>query len=250
MQNNTLIPQHIAIIMDGNGRWAERCGLSRSEGHAQGVETLRHVLELCKEFGVNYLTVYAFSTENWDRPKQEVKTLMSLLAEYLKAESERLYEQKIKLRVIGDTSLLPEPLQKSLQQTIEHLDRAEHTRVFTLALSYGGRNEIVRATKKITRDILEKKLDPATLNEDIFARYLDTADIPDPELLIRTAGELRLSNFLLWQLSYAELYATDTLWPDFSRDDFMQALADYKSRTRKFGKVLSATAKKDENTTL
>ena len=244
MNNTGQTPKHIAIIMDGNGRWAESQGMNRSEGHAQGVETLRYILELCEEFGINYLTTYAFSTENWNRPPEEINTLMSLLSEYLKSESNKLYKQKIKLRIIGDTSLLPQPLQRSLQQTVTELDIPEHTRVLTLALSYGGRNEIIRATQKIAQDILDNHISVRDISEELFAKYLDTADIPDPDLLIRTAGELRLSNFLLWQLSYAELYATDTLWPDFSRDDFIKALNNYKSRTRKFGKIIPQTAHK------
>ncbi len=231
------LPRHIAVIMDGNGRWATTRGLARSEGHAKGVETLRNTLKLCKEYGINYLTAYAFSTENWKRPAAEVNTLMLLLGEYLKQETEKLYSEKIQLRIIGDTTLMPAELQQALQQSVDYLAVPEHERVLTLALSYGGRNEIIRAVKAIADDLAKSKITPNDITEDNFDHYLDTSGIPDPDLLIRTAGELRLSNFLLWQLSYAELYATPTLWPDFSETDFREALLNYSSRTRKFGNV-------------
>ncbi len=241
MNNLSLLPKHIAIIMDGNGRWAEERGKSRAEGHAQGVNTLRSTLKLCREFGIDYLTAYAFSTENWKRPQAEVEALMSLLLEYLKIETETLYQEKVQLRVIGNTALLPEPIQQALHTSIKRLAIAEHKQVLTLALSYGGRDEIVRATKAISRDILASKLTPDEITEDLFTSYLDNADIPDPDLLIRTAGELRLSNFLLWQLSYAELYATDVYWPDFSRDELQKALTNYQGRIRKFGNIQKNT---------
>ena len=231
------LPKHIAIIMDGNGRWAESQEKQRSEGHLQGAENLRNVLEYCSEYNIDYLTVYAFSTENWNRPEAEVEALMSLLIEFLKAETEKLYNNGIQLRVIGDTSLMPETVQKEIKNALIRLTIPEHKRVLTLALSYGGRNEIVRATKAISRDITEGKITLDEINEDLFSSYLDTAGIPDPDLLIRTAGELRLSNFMLWQLSYAELYSTNKYWPDFTKDEFIKALDNFNSRTRKFGEI-------------
>ncbi len=237
------LPRHIAVIMDGNGRWAQARGLERSEGHAKGVETLRNILKLCKKYGIDYLTAYAFSTENWKRPEEEVSTLMLLLGEYLKIETEKLYSEKIQLRIIGDTTLMPAELERALQESVAYLAVPEHKRVLTLALSYGGRDEIIRAVRAIAEDITNNKITTADITEDCFSRYLDTSGIPDPDLLIRTAGELRLSNFLLWQLSYAELYATRTLWPDFSETDFIEALHNFSSRTRKFGNVPHA----DEN---
>lgn len=232
-------PKHIAIIMDGNGRWAEAKGLSRAEGHAQGVETLRQTLKLCKEFGIDYLTAYAFSTENWKRPKAEVDALMHLLIEYLKTEISKLKKEGIKLRVIGDTSLLPQEVQNAITFAINELDLTESKRVLTLALSYGSRDEIIRAVRKITAEVCSGNISIEAINETSFASFLDTSGLPDPDLLIRTAGELRLSNFLLWQLSYAELYATDIFWPDFSKKEFINALENFKNRTRKFGNISS-----------
>ena len=237
MDNTRSLPAHIAIIMDGNGRWAESQGKNRAEGHLQGAENLRNVLEYCNEYNINYLTVYAFSTENWKRPKMEVDALMSLLTEFLAVETEKLYNNGVQLRIIGDISLMPDKIQQALKKSVARLAIPEHERVLTLALSYGGRNEIVRATKTISRDIVEGKISIDEIDEDLFSSYLDTAGIPDPDLLIRTAGELRLSNFMLWQLSYAELYATDKYWPDFTKDEFIKALDNFNRRIRKFGEI-------------
>ncbi len=230
-------PNHIAVIMDGNGRWAKSRGLSRAEGHAQGVEALRKTLKLCQEYNINYLTAYAFSTENWKRPKEEVDALMSLLVEYLKTEVEKLKEEDIRLRVIGDISLMPQNVRDALKSAITELEKTQSKRVLTLALSYGGRDEILRATRNIASNVLDGNITISDIDESCFETFLDTSGMPDPDLLIRTAGELRLSNFLLWQLSYAELYATDVYWPDFSKKEFIKALENYQKRTRKFGDI-------------
>ncbi len=227
------LPRHVAIIMDGNGRWAIQHGMPRVLGHRQGVKALKPLVKECARLGIEVLTVYAFSTENWSRPAAEVNTLMSLLEEFLHQETPELKTEGVRIRTIGNISDLPEPAQNALawarQETVN-----ETRMVLNLALNYGGRDELVRAVNRWINDPsvpqTERKLDPGTLE-----RYLDTAGLPDPDLLIRSSGELRLSNFLLWQLAYAEIYITDTLWPDFTAKEFSQALYTYQQRARRFG---------------
>lgn len=228
-------PRHIAIIMDGNGRWAKRRGLPRSAGHAAGSETFRRIATLCKNLGLDYLTVYAFSTENWKRPAEEVEAIMGLLDRYLCEAIEKMERDGIRLRVLGDTSHLPVRLRSLIAETAEI---STHINGFqaNICLNYGGRDELVRAARQYAADLQAGRVD-GELTEAAFGRYLDSGGIPDPELIIRTGGELRLSNFLLWQAAYAELYFTDTLWPDFGETELRQALADYASRERRFGGV-------------
>ena len=230
------LPEHIAIIMDGNGRWAQRRGLPRVAGHQQGVSTVRSVVEECSQLGIGYLTLYAFSSENWSRPNDEVQSLMALLGRYLTTELPLLIEQRIRFQVIGDLNRLPEEIHHSLQETIEKTS-GNHGLTLTLALSYGSRDEILRAIRHVAHDVATDKMSDADIDERLFSTYLDTNGIPDPDLLIRTSGEMRISNFLLWQLAYTELYFCPSLWPDFSIDDLKAALADFESRSRRFGSV-------------
>lgn len=228
------LPGHIAIIMDGNGRWAKKKFLSRIKGHEKGIDAVRAVVEACREIGVKYLTLYAFSIENWQRPATEVNALMRLLKNYLLKERENLLKNEIQLRAIGDLDLLPDNVRKTLFQIIEDTKSCDKMTLI-LALSYGSRREIVKAALLISRDIREGKLKEEDVTPEIFSRYLTTSPFPDPDLLIRTSGELRLSNFLLWQLAYTELYITPTLWPDFTKEDLIQAIQDYQKRERRFG---------------
>lgn len=228
------LPQHIAIIMDGNGRWAKERGLPRMEGHRRGAETVRTVLELTGELKIPYLTLYAFSSENWKRPREEVFALMLLLEEYLARQTAELNEKNVRLHAIGRLNELPEGCQASLKKSIAETASNTGTNLI-LALSYGGREEIVDAVKGVVRDVQAGSLDPAELNPEQFGRYLYTAPFPDPDLMIRTSGELRISNFLLWQLSYAEMVVVRKYWPEFRREDFMAALEEYASRERRFG---------------
>lgn len=228
------VPQHVAIIMDGNGRWAAARGLPRLAGHEAGARTLRTIMQACGDWHIKYLTVYAFSTENWKRPAAEVDGLMTLLEQYLRGEAENLRRDNIGLRVIGDRGRLPAKTRESLENTLATL-RACDGHILTLALNYGGRDEIVRAARQLAAQATAGVLRPEDIDEPRFAACLDSAGTPDPDLLIRTAGEKRLSNFLPWQLSYAELYVTTACWPDFNRDEFARALAEYQRRTRKFG---------------
>jgi undecaprenyl diphosphate synthase len=228
------LPRHVAIIMDGNGRWAQRRGLLRVRGHVAGVESVRAVTRLARRLGISYLTLFAFSEENWQRPGVEIRALMSLLRRYLHRELSEMQENQIALKAIGNLAQLPEEVQRDLAQTIAAT--AEGARmVLTLALSYGGRSEIVQAVKSLAREISAGRLQPEDIDATLFCRYLYTAGMPDPDLLIRTSGEYRLSNFLLWQSAYTELYVTETLWPDFREDDFMKALEAYQQRERRFG---------------
>ncbi len=230
------MPRHVAVIMDGNGRWAQARGLPRSAGHKAGAESVRRILDACAEFGIPYLTLYAFSTENWKRPKDEVDTLMKLLRDFLKAREKDLHRNKTRLLAIGQIERLPEKSREVLENVIA--STAKYTeRTLVLALSYGSRDEIVRAVRKLARDAKAGALDPESVTEETFAGALMTAGIPDPDLLIRTSGEMRLSNFLLWQLSYAEIVVTPCLWPDFDRDEFRKALDEYARRGRRFGAV-------------
>jgi len=230
------LPVHVAIIMDGNGRWARQRLLNRVKGHETGTETVRTIVKASREIGIRYLTLYAFSTENWQRPKAEVTALMALLRRFLKSEKQEMLDQNIRLNTIGDTARLPDGVRGILQETIAAT--AENTGLtLTLALSYGGRTEIVNMVRKLAADAGGGKIDPAAISEQMIADALTTRHIPDPDLMIRTSGELRISNFLLWQLAYTELFFTDTLWPDFSRDEFEQILQAYQRRDRRYGKV-------------
>jgi len=228
------IPRHVAVIMDGNGRWAKQRGRPRLFGHRAGAESLRAVLRACRDHGVEYLTVYAFSTENWVRPKDEVGGLMSLLKTFLKKDEHELHENQVRLRVTGRIEDLPRSVRTELERVMEA------TKAYTrwhliLALSYGGRTEITDAVRAIARKVKTGELEPEAVDETLISRHLYLPDVPDPDLMIRTSGELRLSNFLLWELSYAEFYFTDTLWPDFREAQFAEALAEYSRRQRRFG---------------
>lgn len=228
------IPEHVAIIMDGNGRWAEKRGLPRNMGHRQGGKTVERIAEDAYRLGIKYMTLYAFSTENWGRPKEEVDTLMSLLRSYLKDCVKQAEKNKMRVKVLGDIS----KLDADLQQSIHILEEAsaKHTGLrFQIALNYGGRDELLRAARKLYQRASEEHLMPEQLTEELFSSCLDTAGIPDPDLLIRTSGEQRLSNFLLWQLAYTEFYFPDVLWPDFSKRDLIAAIAYYNTRERRYG---------------
>lgn len=226
------IPKHVGIIMDGNGRWAESRGLPRIEGHRRGVERSKEVIEVSVELGLKALTLYAFSTENWQRPSSEVTTLMKLLELYLKKELDGLIKNGIVYKTIGETWRLPEHIQNIIRNA-EEKTSSNKGMILTTALSYSGRNEILRAMKKL----LNAGVKPEELTEDLFNVYLDTAGLLPPDLIIRTSGEMRISNFLLWQAAYSEFYFTDTLWPDFTKDEFLLAIQDFQRRERRFGAI-------------
>lgn len=228
------LPKHIAIIMDGNGRWAKKRSLNRIAGHRIGVKRAKEVISCCRELGIQALTLYAFSTENWSRPKREIKALMTLLKRFLQAEGKDLVRNNIRLNIIGNIEDLPKDVTEVLKEFVKKT-RNNSGMILNAALSYSGRNEIIQAVKKIIGDVKQGKLSTHQINEDIFSRYLFTAGVPDPDLLIRTSGELRISNFLLWQMAYTEIYVTNILWPDFSKKDLINAIADYQSRERRFG---------------
>jgi undecaprenyl diphosphate synthase len=230
------LPEHIAIIMDGNGRWAEKRGNQRIFGHKNAVEAVRDTIEAAAELGINYITLFAFSTENWKRPRTEIDALMSLLVTTINSEIKTLLENNIRLYAIGNIESLPTAVQKQLQQAIALTDKNTGLKLI-LALSYGSRFEILGAVKKIAADIHIGKISIDDLNNKVFEKYLDTFSFPDPELLIRTSGEFRLSNFLLWQIAYTELYFTPTLWPDFRREHLYEAILSYQQRERRFGKT-------------
>jgi undecaprenyl diphosphate synthase len=230
------LPQHVAVIMDGNGRWAKKKGAMRIFGHRNAVQAVRDVTEGCAELGIKFLTLYAFSTENWNRPKEEVEGLMELLVNTLKQEIGTLMENQVKLKTIGDTSHLPAECQRNLQWAIDQTQN-NNGLLLILALSYSGRWEIIQAVRALAGDVKNGKVDPSAINENIFENYLHTAGIPDPELLIRTSGELRVSNFLLWQIAYTELFITPTLWPDFRKENLYEAIWSYQQRERRFGKT-------------
>ncbi|HET9053963.1 MAG TPA: isoprenyl transferase [Cyclobacteriaceae bacterium] len=230
------LPRHVAVIMDGNGRWAKKKGAMRIFGHRNAVQAVRDVTEGCGEIGIKYLTLYAFSTENWSRPKEEVEGLMELLVNTLKQEIKTLMENQVKLITIGDTSNLPEDCQKNLAWAV-NTTKNNSGLTLILALSYSGRWEIARAVKAIAREVASGKLNDSDINEEMISRHLQTAGIPDPELLIRTSGEMRVSNFLLWQIAYSELYITPTLWPDFRKEHLYEAIWSYQQRERRFGKT-------------
>lgn len=228
------IPAHIAIIMDGNGRWAKQHSLGRVAGHKKGVDAVRNTVTTCREIGVKYLTLYAFSAENWNRPSREVSALMRLLEKFLKLELKTLQKNNIRLAAIGKLHSLPENVLKTLNEVMG-LTAGNSAMTLILALSYGGRDEILDAVKKIAGDSAAGKLDAASITKENISDYLYTEGIPDPDLLIRTSGEYRISNFLLWQTAYTEFYFTDVLWPDFRKEDLFRAIADYQKRERRFG---------------
>jgi undecaprenyl diphosphate synthase len=227
-------PRHVAIIMDGNGRWARGRGLPRLMGHRAGIKSVRGAVELGREIGLEVLTLYAFSVENWKRPAEEVSTLMRLLNEYLRRELSNLMKNEIRLNVLGDFEGLPALVQRQLERVMKET-RGARGMVLNLALNYGGRSEIVQAARRIAEQAKAGKLKVTMLDEELFSRFLYTSGQPDPDLLIRTSGEHRISNFLLWQISYAELYLTPKLWPDFGKQDFLDALKEYQRRERRFG---------------
>lgn len=228
------LPLHIAIIMDGNGRWAQEKGEDRLFGHYQGVESVRNIVEGAAELGISYLTLYAFSTENWDRPEPEVIGLMGLLAETIRQEVPTLNKNNIKLRLIGDINMLPEDARLGMEEGIEKT-RNNNGLTLIIALSYSSRWELVQAVKAIAKDVKEGIISEEQIDQDILRNYLATSEFPDPELMIRTSGEYRISNFLLYQLAYAELYFTDTRWPDFGKEDLYEAILNFQQRQRRFG---------------
>ncbi|MBI4398252.1 MAG: isoprenyl transferase [Candidatus Omnitrophica bacterium] len=236
MTTNALRPRHIAVIMDGNGRWAEQRRLPRIEGHRAGVESIREVLRAAHELEIPYITLYAFSNENWHRPKEEVNFLMRLLSDYLDKEFEELHKNNIRFQAIGRTDMLPEEIQKKIEKNIK---ATEHNTALTLtvALSYSGRLELVDAVKKISEKVARGQLRTSEITEAVVSEHLYTQGLPDPDLLIRTSGEMRISNFLLWQMSYTEIYVTDVLWPDFRKQHFFEAVEAYQKRERRFGRT-------------
>ncbi|MEI8135955.1 MAG: isoprenyl transferase [Bacteroidota bacterium] len=234
--NKSNIPQHVAIIMDGNGRWAKQLGKDRVVGHHEGVNSVREIVEACGEIGVKYLTLYAFSTENWNRPKDEVDALMELLVATISMETPNLNSKGVKLQAIGDIKSLPESCQQQLQESID-ITSKNTTVTLILALSYSSKWEITSAVKEIAKQIESGKLKPLEITSKNIEENLSTNKYPDPELMIRTSGEHRISNFLLWQLAYAEFYFTDTLWPDFRKDEFYKAIISFQNRERRFGQT-------------
>ena len=230
------IPQHVAIILDGNGRWAKSKGMPRNYGHAQGSKNVERICEDAYKMGIKYLTVYAFSTENWSRPKGEVDALMTLLRNYMKTCLNTAKKNRMKVRVIGDKTGLDPDIQTRIRE-LEEASKDNDGLNFTIAINYGSRDEIARAVRHISEDVAAGKLDPASVTEETISNYLDTAGIPDPDLLIRTSGELRLSNFLMWQLAYTEFYFTNTPWPDFTKEELAEAIEKYNSRDRRYGGV-------------
>ena len=235
--NPEKLPRHVAIIMDGNGRWAKKKGLSRIIGHQNGVKSVREVVKTTRELGIEWLTLYAFSEENWKRSKYEIKALMDLLKRYLNTELKEMLENGIRLSCIGQIDKLPLDVQKTLWQTIE---KTAHNKemTLTLALSYGGRQEIIWAIKNMLKDVERGLLNVKQITGERFANYLFTANTPDPDFLIRTSGEYRISNFLLWQIAYTEIFITPALWPDFGKERYLEALLDYQKRERRFGSTL------------
>lgn len=238
------MPRHIAIIMDGNGRWARQRGFrDRNRGHEAAIEAVRSVTRTCAELGLTALTLYAFSTENWQRPSHEINFLMRLLNRFLVDQRQELMTHNIRMQALGDLERLPPPTRHTLDQTME-MTEANDGLCLNLALSYGGRDEILRAVRRAARQAAQGRLDPQQLDESTFSRLLDTGGLPDPDLLIRTSGEMRISNFLLWQIAYAELYVTDVLWPDFARMDLLTAIEAYQNRERRFGRVSDNPARR------
>lgn len=234
------VPQHVAIILDGNGRWAKKRGMPRNYGHAQGAKNVEKICEEAWRMGIKYLTVYAFSTENWDRPQNEVDALMKLLRNYMKTCLKTAAQNDMKVRVIGDITRLDEDIQKRILE-LEEATKDNGGLNFQIAINYGSRDEMIRAMKKLSDDCMKGSVKAEDITEELFSDYLDTKGIPDPDLLIRTSGELRLSNFLLWQLAYAEFYFTDVPWPDFTKEELEKAVVQYNSRDRRYGGVKEET---------
>ncbi|KAA2245304.1 isoprenyl transferase [Chitinophaga agrisoli] len=239
------LPRHIAIIMDGNGRWAKEKGQDRLYGHHEGVESVRTIVEACAELGIGYLTLYAFSTENWDRPVYEVNGIMELLVNTIRKEVNTLTKNNIRLHVIGDMNMLPPQAQREMEEAVS-ITSANTGLNLVMALSYSARWEIVNAARKVAEDVTAGKLKPTDITQDVWQQYLCTAALPDPELMIRTSGECRISNFLLYQLAYAELYFTDTRWPDFRKENLYEAILNYQTRERRFGKTSEQIQQNEE----
>jgi undecaprenyl diphosphate synthase len=231
-----LLPKHVAVIMDGNGRWAKRQGLPRIMGHKRGVDALKDLLRCCKDWGIQALTAYAFSTENWKRPQEEVDFLMTLFQRVLRQELREMVEENVQIQFVGNLNALPRSLQAEISRSMDET-KDNRSIKFTVATNYGGRQEILQACRAIAQKVQQGLLQPDEIDEAVFERHLYTAGIADPDLLIRTSGEMRLSNFLLWQMAYGEIYITDTLWPDFDREEFHRALSAYQQRERRFGSV-------------
>lgn len=230
------VPRHVAVIMDGNGRWAEGRGLPRKAGHRAGAESAREAVDACLEKGIEFLTLYAFSSENWNRPQKEINSLMKLLEQFLKTKGKEFRKKNVRLKTIGRTHLLPDSCRQKLAKVIE--ETSSNTKLtVVLALSYGSREEITDATRRIAEKAAQGEIDPKQIYENTIVEHLDTSEFPDPDFLIRTSGELRLSNFLLWQLSYAEIFITQKNWPDFRKSDFYEALEIYSRRRRRFGRL-------------
>lgn len=230
------IPRHVAVIMDGNGRWAKGRGAARLFGHKNAIKAVRDITEGAAELGIEFLTLYAFSTENWKRPKLEVRGLMELLVATIKGEVGTLNKNNVRLQTIGDIKNLPGNCERQLEEAME-ITKGNTGLTLVLALNYGGRSELIEAAKKMAVDVASGEVDVTKIDETIFSEYLDTKNIPDPELLIRTSGEMRISNFLLWQVAYSELFFTDVLWPDFGKGDLYEAIVSYQKRERRFGKI-------------
>ena len=240
MEENLKIPAHVALILDGNGRWAKKRGLPRQMGHKKGCETVEQIVEDAARLGIKYLTVYGFSTENWKRPEEEVGALMQLFRYYTKRLLKIATTSNVRVKMIGERSRFAQDIIDGINQ-LEEQTKENTGLTFIIAVNYGGRDEITRAVRKVMADCREGKITEAEMNEAMFASYLDTAEIPDPDLLIRTSGELRLSNYLLWQLAYSELYVTDCLWPDFNKEELLEAIRHYSRRDRRFGGVKTDT---------
>jgi len=230
------LPRHVAVIMDGNGRWAKRRGMPRIMGHRRGVDVLKDLLRCCRDWGIEALTAYAFSTENWGRPTEEVEFLMMLFERVLRQELREMMQEDVQIRFVGNLAALPPSLQTEIEQAVSQTANNQGIR-FTVATNYGGRQEILQACRDIASKVQQGLLQPEQIDEALFERHLYTSGICDPDLLIRTSGEMRISNFLLWQMAYAEIYVTETYWPDFDRQEFHQALCNYQQRERRFGKL-------------
>ncbi|MEM9331332.1 MAG: isoprenyl transferase [Pseudomonadota bacterium] len=234
------VPKHVAIIMDGNGRWAQRRGLPRTAGHRQGVETVREAVRTASDLGIEYLTLYSFSSENWNRPETEITELFSLLRYFVRRDLAELHENNVRIKVIGERAGVPDDI-LSLLDEAQALTRYNDSQTLVIAFNYGSRTEITNAARTLAQRVSEGEISPSQINEELLASYLNTSDIPDPDLLIRTSGELRVSNFLLWQIAYSEFVFVDCLWPDFTRSDFYAAIEEYNRRTRKFGGLVRET---------
>ncbi len=245
LKSSGQIPAHIAIIMDGNGRWARKRGLPRVAGHKRGVDTVKEIVETCAQIGVQYLTLYTFSTENWFRPREEVSTLMRLLVNSLQNRCKELMDNDVRLTAIGNVETMPKEVQKELYEAFEKTKNNKRM-ILNLALSYSGRWELVEAVKEIAKLAADRKINPNEINEQSISNHLTTKDIPDPDLLIRTSGEFRVSNFLLWQIAYTEFYISDVYWPDFKRKHLYEAIKSYQTRERRFGRVSEQLIKNDK----